>query len=88
LTGATGTQGDIGPQGPIGLTGDTGATGAQGIQGIQGIQGPAGPLNTAGGTAGQLLAKIDGTDYNAQWVDAPQSDPSGAYFVLAGQIFN
>ena len=25
----------------------------------------------AGGTAGQIYSKIDGTDYNAQWIDAP-----------------
>lgn len=28
----------------------------------------AGPGVVAGGTAGQVLAKIDGTDFNAQWV--------------------
>lgn len=26
---------------------------------------------TAGGTAGQILSKVDGTDYNAEWIDAP-----------------
>ena len=25
----------------------------------------------AGGTAGQILSKVDGTDYNAGWIDAP-----------------
>jgi hypothetical protein len=35
------------------------------IVGIQGVD--------AGGTAGQLLSKIDGTDYNTQWIDAPAS---------------
>ena len=33
------------------------------------MQGPAGPGVAAGGTAGQVLAKIDATDYNTQWVD-------------------
>ena len=40
--------------GPQGATGATGATGA-------GV--------AAGGTAGQVLAKIDSTDYNTQWVN-------------------
>lgn len=52
-TGASGTDGDIGPTGPTGATGDTGPTG-------QGVP--------AGGFAGQILAKIDGTDYNTEWV--------------------
>ena len=29
-----------------------------------------------GGTAGQVLAKTDGTDFNAQWVDAPSGGES------------
>lgn len=28
-----------------------------------------------GGSAGEILAKVDGTDYNTQWIDPP--DPSG-----------
>lgn len=35
-----------------------------------GPQGPAGPGVPVGGTAGQVLSKIDGTDYNTQWVTA------------------
>jgi len=34
-----------------------------------GPTGPAGPGVPTGGTAGQVLAKIDGTDYNTYWVD-------------------
>jgi len=71
--GAQGAQGDVGPQGNDGLQG------AQGIQGIQGIQGPPGADGAqgaqgtpgvgvpVGGTAGQALTKIDGTDFNTQW---------------------
>ena len=33
----------------------------------------------AGGTTGQVYAKIDGTDYNAQWIDAPSG--GGASYV-------
>lgn len=34
-------------------------------------QGPAGEGVPSGGTAGQILEKIDGTDYNTQWADKP-----------------
>lgn len=37
----------------------------------------------AGGTANQLLAKVNGSDYNTHWIDAPQSLPTGG---TAGQI--
>lgn len=45
----------VGPQGPTGLTGPTGPAGADGV----GIP--------AGGTAGQLLKKSSGTDYDTAW---------------------
>lgn len=32
---------------------------------------PSGQGVPAGGTAGQILAKADGTDYNTEWIDAP-----------------
>lgn len=34
-----------------------------------GPQGPAGPGVPSGGTQGQVLAKVDSTDYNTQWVN-------------------
>ena len=37
-----------------------------------GPQGPAGPGVPSGGTAGQVLTKVDGTDYNTEW-----ATPSG-----------
>ena len=43
---------------PAGQTGATGATGATG---------PTGPGVASGGTAGQSLLKVDGTDYNTTW---------------------
>ena len=61
-TSGSSTPGPIGPQGPIGLTG---ATGAQGISGTNGTNGQGVPT---GGTANQVLAKVDGTDYNTTWV--------------------
>ena len=41
------------------------AVAQQGIQGVPGVGVPP------GGTAGQILAKINGTDYNTHWIDAP-----------------
>jgi hypothetical protein len=45
------------PTGPTGAAGPTGPAGAAG----QGVP--------VGGTAGQVLSKINSTDYNTQWVD-------------------
>ena len=64
--------------GPPGAQGDPGA---DGIPGPIGATGPIGPGVVAGGSAGQLLSKIDGTDYNTQWVtptSAPVSSVNGA----------
>jgi hypothetical protein len=36
--------------------------------GVPGATGPAGPGVPVGGTAGQILQKIDGTNYNTDWV--------------------
>ena len=74
--GIQGETGPAGPQGPTGATGasgekgdkgDTGATGAAGADGKDGKDGVGVP---AGGTAGQVLAKTDATDYNTHWADA------------------
>jgi hypothetical protein len=53
-----------GSQGPQGVQGPAGATGATG---------PSGQGLVVGGTTGQVLSKVDGTDYNTQWIDAPAS---------------
>ena len=56
------------------------ATVTDGDTGPQGPAGPAGPAGQgvpAGGTAGQVLEKIDGTDYNAQW-----AAPAGSVYSL------
>jgi hypothetical protein len=82
-TGSAGTNGATGVQGIQGIQGTTGATGSQGIQGVKGdtgVTGSTGATGVAGsngtngagvvtgGTAGQVLAKIDSTNYNTQWV--------------------
>jgi hypothetical protein len=81
LDGFTGTEAEwldslVGPQGSTGATGATGATGPQGIQGATGATGPAGPGIAAGGTAGQILTKVDGTDYNTYWTNVA---PAASY---------
>lgn len=47
-----------------------------------GPQGPAGPGVPSGGTAGQVLTKVDGTDYNTQW-----ETPSGGSLYLHRMYF-
>ena len=58
----------VGPEGP------TGPAGAAGVAGAKGDTGPGVPI---GGTAGQVLAKIDGVDYNDHWIAPPSSGGSG-----------
>lgn len=71
IKGATGAQGNVGPQGPQGPAGaDSTVPGPQGPAGDTGPQGPAGPGVPAGGTAGQKLEKVDGTNYNTAWVNS------------------
>jgi len=50
-----------GAQGP---KGEPGNPGSQGIQGLQGAPGQGIPI---GGTVGQVISKVDGTDYNTAW---------------------
>ena len=62
-----------GPQGPRGARGATGATGAQG---------PAGQGIPTGGTAGQVLVKRSGTDYDTNWA-TPTSGGGGTPYAHA-----
>jgi hypothetical protein len=81
--GANGLDGATGPMGPQGLTGVTGPTGEKGANGLDGATGPMGPQGLTGaagtngtngvgvptgGTTGQILTKINTTDYSTQWV--------------------
>ncbi|MEA5461779.1 collagen-like protein [Arcicella sp. LKC2W] len=87
--GATGPQGVTGPQGPIGLTGATGATGPQGQTGVPGATGANGTNGQGvptGGTAGQVLAKIDGTNFNTQWVTPSSGTSLPAQTGNAGRV--
>ena len=73
-TGAAGADGSDGAIGPTGPTGPAGADGSDGANGSDGALGPTGPTGSsgvglpAGGLVGQIPAKVDGTDYNTQWI--------------------
>ena len=76
-----------------GLKGEQGIQGIQGVQGVQGetgatgATGPAGPGVPTGGTAGQVLAKVDGTDYNTEWV-TPESGGAELLLEATGSSVN
>ncbi len=57
----------VGQQGPPGNDGADGADGDPGPQGPTGAQGPAGVGVPTGGTAGQVLVKVNGVDFNTTW---------------------
>ena len=48
-----------------------GVPGPQGPRGERGLQGATGQGIPTGGTADQILVKLDGTDYNTYWGDRP-----------------
>ncbi len=88
LRGPKGDKGTDGEKGERGERGVAGYPGSQGPRGPQGYVGPAGPQGDpgaagvgvpVGGTAGQVLSKIDGTDYNTQWVDQTGGGASSGY---------
>lgn len=71
-TGAQGNQGNDGQsynQGAQGVPGNDGSPGAPGSNGNDGAPGVGVP---AGGSTGQVLTKIDGSDFNTQWT-TPQN---------------
>lgn len=70
-TGPTGAASTVaGPTGPTGPTGaDSTVAGPTGPTGAIGPTGPTGAGVAAGGTAGQVLSKIDATNYNTEWID-------------------
>jgi len=65
MGGIKGPRGADGPQGPAGATGQQGPAGSDGAPGPDGVGVPA------GGSTGQVLSKIDATDYNTAWVNQP-----------------
>jgi hypothetical protein len=77
-----GSAGATGSQGPQGTTGAQGPQGTTGAQGAAGATGPAGPGVPVGGTAGQVLSKKTGTDFDTQW----QAVAAGADLVYDGDF--
>ena len=61
------------------ITCPKGATGANGQDGQNGVGVPA------GGTAGQVLAKVDGTDYNTEWI-TPSGGGGGSVTKFSGEV--
>lgn len=94
--GANGTNGTNGTNGVDGTQGAVGPAGAAGTNGVDGAQGPAGPVGAngapgaagqgvpVGGTAGQVLSKIDSTDFNTAWINPP-SGGGGSSLVAASR---
>ena len=73
----TGAIMGAGAVGPVGPAGPTGATGSEGAVGVTGATGATGQGIASGGSAGQVLAKIDATNYNTHWITPSAS--SGSY---------
>jgi hypothetical protein len=77
-----------------GLSGPQGEPGLIGLPGPQGAAGANGQGLPVAGNAGQVLAKVNATNYNTEWVTpTTTSGGSGATLVweataLAGQTFN
>lgn len=65
-----------GPQGPQGI---------QGVPGLQGVAGTNGQGVPTGGTANQVLAKVDGTNFNTKWV-TPASGGGATMQLLANKV--
>jgi hypothetical protein len=80
--GSQGIQGPTGSQGPVGPAGTTGPAGPTGPQGPTGSQGPTGAGVPVGGTSGQVLAKIDATNFNTNW----QTPASGITIPLSQNL--
>lgn len=88
------TSGPPGPTGPAGLNGVDGANGVDGINGVDGMNGAPGVAGAAGvgvpsgGSTGQVLSKIDGTDFNTNWTTPSAGGGSGAWGGITGTLTN
>jgi hypothetical protein len=61
-------------------------TGSVGVPGPQGPQGEPGQGVAPGGTAYQILAKVDGTDYNTEWIDDKFAQWGNIYGEITDQL--
>ena len=66
---------------PFKIDADQGIPGARGPKGDKGDTGDAGQGVPTGGSTGQVLAKIDGTDYNTEWVAQTGGTSALPYFI-------
>jgi hypothetical protein len=83
-TGSVGLTVPIGSTGPTGAASTvTGPTGPTGPTGAAGPTGATGPGVVVGGTTGQVLAKIDDTNYNTQWVTPTVYASTGKAIAMA-----
>lgn len=70
-----GADGATGPAGPKGDTGDNGPAGDAGS---------AGPGVATGGTAGQVLSKQSGADFDTEWIDPPATGAIAPDGIITG----
>jgi hypothetical protein len=71
----------------ISLIGDVGPAGPQGNPGVAGPKGDTGATGAGvitGGSAGQVLSKVDATDFNTEWINPPSSGAPAADGILTG----
>ncbi len=85
VNGATGAAGPIGATGPTGANGANGVTGSAGPVGATGATGSAGVGVPSGGTTGQVLTKVDGTNFNTSWT-TPSAASSASIVVDAATV--
>jgi len=76
LAGTDGIDGDDGQEVGLQVTAThiqwrLGAGAWQNLIALTDLKGDPGPGLPAGGTAGQIPAKVDGTDFNVEWIDPP-----------------
>ena len=79
-SGSSGSSGTSGSSGNAGTSGSSGSSGTSGSSGSSGTSGSSGQGVPTGGTAAQVLAKVDGTDYNTEWVDQSGGGGGGASY--------
>lgn len=70
-----GADGATGPAGPKGDSGNPGAAGDAGA---------AGPGVATGGSAGQVLSKQSGTDFDTEWIDPPATGAVAPDGIITG----
>lgn len=80
------TKGGSGQPHLIPITDIHGTPGAPGAPGTNGTNGTNGVGVPVGGTAGQVLAKIDGTDYNTHWVAQSGGGSGGVLPLVTGEL--